>query len=70
MAGRKYFLVTERAESESTYIPSTKPIDNVELGPTIDSDPKAALDTKPIEKSTIESKPAFELKSRIDSCHY
>ena len=70
MAGKEYSLVTEHAESESTCIPIAIPADDEEPGPTTESDSELALDTEPTDESTIESKPAFELKPGIDSCHY
>ena len=47
-----------------------EPVDNAEPGPTVDSDQEPTLDLEPANESTIESKPAIELESRIDSFRY
>ena len=40
---------------------STKPVDNVELGPIIDLDLEPTSNTKPTDESTLELEPTFEI---------
>ena len=70
MAGRKYSSVTECAKLELAYIPSTKPTDNVTLGPIGESDPEPTSYSKPTNKSTIELELSIKLESMIDIFHY